>query len=98
MSETQNKELAKSYDPASIEAKWYPFWEKQGYFKAGLARRQALFLYPAASAEHYRYPSYGSRLQPQCDGLLDPLLPHERLQHDVAAGNRPRRYRNSDRC
>ena len=91
MSETQNKELAKSYDPASIEAKWYPFWEKQGYFKAGLAEGKP-------SAEHYRYPSYGSRLQPQCDGLLDPLLPHERLQHDVAAGNRPRRYRNSDRC
>lgn len=43
MSETQNKELAKSYDPASIEAKWYPFWEKQGYFKAGLAEGKPSF-------------------------------------------------------
>lgn len=73
MSETQNKELAKSYDPASIEAMWYPFWEQQGYFKAGLGRRQALFLYSAASAEYHRYSSHGSRLQPQCDGLSDPF-------------------------
>ena len=46
MSETQNKELAKSYDPASIEAKWYPFWEKQGYFKAGLAEVHSLTSFP----------------------------------------------------
>lgn len=44
MSETQNKELAKSYDPASIEAKWYPFWEKQGYFKAALQKASPLSL------------------------------------------------------
>ena len=43
MSETQNKELAKSYDPASIEAKWYPFWEQQGYFKAGLEEGKPSF-------------------------------------------------------
>ena len=35
MSETQTQELAKSYDPSSIEAKWYPYWEKKGLFKAG---------------------------------------------------------------
>jgi len=28
-------ELAKSFEPAAIEAKWYPVWEKAGYFKAG---------------------------------------------------------------
>lgn len=43
MSETQNKELAKSYDPASIEAKWYPLWEQQGYFKAGLEEGKPSF-------------------------------------------------------
>ncbi|MGZ8266769.1 MAG: valine--tRNA ligase [Burkholderiales bacterium] len=31
-------ELAKSFDPAAIEAHWYPFWEARGYFKAGLDR------------------------------------------------------------
>jgi valyl-tRNA synthetase len=31
-------ELAKSFDPAGIEARWYPEWERSGYFKAGLDR------------------------------------------------------------
>ena len=26
-------ELAKSFDPGSIERKWYPIWESRGYFK-----------------------------------------------------------------
>jgi valyl-tRNA synthetase len=29
-------ELAKSFEPAEIEARWYPLWESNGYFKAGL--------------------------------------------------------------
>ena len=29
-------ELAKSFEPAAIEARWYPFWEQNGYFKASL--------------------------------------------------------------
>ncbi|MDR0770910.1 MAG: valine--tRNA ligase [Burkholderiales bacterium] len=28
--------LAKSFDPAEIERRWYPQWEDAGYFKAGL--------------------------------------------------------------
>ncbi len=28
-------ELAKSFDPKDIEARWYPKWEESGYFKAG---------------------------------------------------------------
>jgi valyl-tRNA synthetase len=28
-------ELAKTFDPASIEARWYPFWDAKGYFRAG---------------------------------------------------------------
>jgi valyl-tRNA synthetase len=31
-------ELAKSFDPATIESHWYPLWEQRGYFKAGLDR------------------------------------------------------------
>ncbi len=30
------KELAKSFDPKSIESKWYEFWECKGYYVAGL--------------------------------------------------------------
>jgi valyl-tRNA synthetase len=29
-------ELAKSFEPRAIEAKWYPFWEKHGLFKPSL--------------------------------------------------------------
>ena len=31
-------ELAKSFEPAAIEARWYPVWESGGYFKAGADR------------------------------------------------------------
>ena len=29
-------ELAKSFDPKTLESKWYEFWENQGYYAAGL--------------------------------------------------------------
>ena len=29
-------ELAKSFEPAAIEGRWYPAWEESGYFAAGL--------------------------------------------------------------
>jgi valyl-tRNA synthetase len=32
---TPPMELAKSFEPAAIEARWYPEWEKNGYFTAG---------------------------------------------------------------
>ena len=28
--------LAKSFEPADIEQRWYPRWEKSGYFAAGV--------------------------------------------------------------
>ena len=28
-------ELARSFDPAAIEARWAPIWESRGYFAAG---------------------------------------------------------------
>ncbi len=28
------EELAKSFEPAAIESRWYPLWEKRGYFAA----------------------------------------------------------------
>ena len=30
------QELEKSFNPSSIESKWYPFWEQQGYYQCGL--------------------------------------------------------------
>jgi len=34
-SSSNSMELAKSFESAAIEARWYPEWEKNGYFKAG---------------------------------------------------------------
>ena len=31
-------DLAKSFEPADIEGRWYPLWEKNGYFRAGFDR------------------------------------------------------------
>lgn len=98
MSETQNKELAKSYDPASIEAKWYPFWEQQGYFKAGLEEGKPSFSIQLPPPNITGILHMGHAFNHSVMDSLTPFLSHERLQHDVAAGNRPRRYRNSDRC
>jgi len=36
-------ELAKSFEPAAIEAKWYPVWEAAGYFKAGYEAAKPAF-------------------------------------------------------
>src|SRR3954447_8290558 len=30
-------DLAKSFEPHSIKAKWYPLWEARGYFKPSFA-------------------------------------------------------------
>ncbi len=32
----QARELAKSFDPKTIESHWYEFWESKGYYAAGL--------------------------------------------------------------
>ncbi|MEO8753931.1 MAG: class I tRNA ligase family protein, partial [Casimicrobiaceae bacterium] len=29
-------ELAKSFEPHAIEAKWYPFWESRGLFRPSM--------------------------------------------------------------
>jgi valyl-tRNA synthetase len=36
-------ELAKTFDPAAIEARWYPFWDSRGYFRAGDAPGKPAF-------------------------------------------------------
>lgn len=34
--QSKTQELAKSFDPKTIESKWYAFWESRGYYAAGL--------------------------------------------------------------
>ncbi len=39
----QREPLAKSYDPAKVEQKWYSFWETRGYFRADAASTKPRF-------------------------------------------------------
>ena len=34
MCEQQEHNIPKVYDPASVEKKWYKYWEDNGYFHA----------------------------------------------------------------
>jgi valyl-tRNA synthetase len=47
---SSNMTLAKSFEPAAIEGRWYSAWEKNGYFQAGLdesnPRRFSILLPP----------------------------------------------------
>ena len=97
-SPASHMELAKSFEPAAIEARWYPAWESSGYFKAGLDPAKAgSFLHPAAAAQRHRHAAHGPWLQPDPHGCADPLPPHARRQHAVAARHRSRRHRHPDR-
>jgi valyl-tRNA synthetase len=41
MTTQTNQELAKSFDPKTIESKWYAFWESKGYYAAGFSKPTA---------------------------------------------------------
>ncbi|WP_418625408.1 valine--tRNA ligase [Sutterella wadsworthensis] len=43
MTDKETQELAKSFEPNEIEARWYPAWEKSGCFKAGLDPKMPAF-------------------------------------------------------
>lgn len=43
MTDKETQELAKSFEPNEIEARWYPAWEKRGCFKAGLDPKKPAF-------------------------------------------------------
>lgn len=43
MTDKETQELAKSFEPNEIEARWYPAWEKSGCFKADLDPKKPAF-------------------------------------------------------
>lgn len=43
MTDKETQELAKSFEPNEIEARWYPAWEKSGCSKAGLDPKKPAF-------------------------------------------------------
>ncbi|MEI8401440.1 MAG: valine--tRNA ligase, partial [Alcaligenaceae bacterium] len=53
-------DLSKSFEPAEIEARWYPEWERRGYFAAGQHVQSAA---PAATAA-IQAPAYAIQFPP----------------------------------
>ena len=40
---TDDRALARSYEPGAIERRWYAYWEERGYFRAGLDPARSAF-------------------------------------------------------
>ena len=40
---TEQLEMAKTYDPSLVEGKWYSHWEKNGYFHAEVNKEKKAF-------------------------------------------------------
>jgi valyl-tRNA synthetase len=75
-----NKELAKSFDPKAIEAKWYEFWESSGYYAAGLnadAHENFCILLPPPNVTGTLHMGHGFN-----QTLMDALTRYHRMRGD----------------
>ena len=73
-------ELAKSFEPADIERRWYPSWEDHGYFKAGLdtAKQDAFcILLPPPNVTGTLHMGHGFN-----QTLMDALTRYHRMRGD----------------
>jgi valyl-tRNA synthetase len=73
-------ELAKSFEPAEIERRWYPLWEQRGYFKAGLdAAKSGAFciLLPPPNVTGTLHMGHGFN-----QTLMDALTRYHRMRGD----------------
>ena len=72
-------ELAKSFDPHAIEAKWYPLWESRGYFKPSLrpARRRICILLPPPNVTGTLHMGHAFQ-----QTLMDVLIRYHRMRGD----------------
>ena len=87
--------MDKSYSPRDIESRLYA---GLGSRRLLCARRRgaAALLHRDPAAERHRHAAHGPRVPAHADGRADPLPPHARRPHAVAAGHRPRRHRHAD--
>jgi len=77
---TQTHELAKSFDPKSIENKWYAFWESQGYYAAGLnaeIKQNFCILLPPPNVTGTLHMGHGFN-----QTLMDALTRYHRMRGD----------------
>ena len=73
-------ELAKSFEPKDIEARWYPKWEESGYFKAGLDPNKAdnfCILLPPPNVTGTLHMGHGFN-----QTLMDALTRYHRMRGD----------------
>ena len=73
-------ELAKSFEPADIERRWYPVWESRGYFKAGLDTAKTdnfCILLPPPNVTGTLHMGHGFN-----QTLMDALTRHHRMRGD----------------
>jgi valyl-tRNA synthetase len=73
-------ELAKSFDPKTLESKWYEFWESQGYYAAGLdATKQDNFciLLPPPNVTGTLHMGHGFN-----QTIMDALTRYHRMRGD----------------
>jgi valyl-tRNA synthetase len=77
---SQPQELAKSFDPKAIEAKWYEFWESKGYYAAGLnpdAHENFCILLPPPNVTGTLHMGHGFN-----QTLMDALTRYHRMRGD----------------
>ncbi len=73
-------ELAKSFEPADIERRWYPLWEQRGYFNAGvdLDKKDAFcILLPPPNVTGTLHMGHGFN-----QTLMDALTRYHRMRGD----------------
>ncbi|WP_300317613.1 valine--tRNA ligase [Accumulibacter sp.] len=73
-------DLAKSFEPADIERRWYPDWEARGYFAAGLdrAKREAFcILLPPPNVTGTLHMGHGFN-----QAIMDALTRYHRMRGD----------------
>jgi valyl-tRNA synthetase len=73
-------ELAKSFEPADIEGRWYPLWESRGYFAAGLdtgRKENFCILLPPPNVTGTLHMGHGFN-----QTLMDALTRYHRMRGD----------------
>ncbi|HYN53900.1 MAG TPA: class I tRNA ligase family protein, partial [Methylotenera sp.] len=76
----QARELAKSFDPKTIESHWYQFWESNGYYAAGLnpeIRDNFCILLPPPNVTGTLHMGHGFN-----QTLMDALTRYHRMRGD----------------
>ena len=80
MTTSSKQELAKSFDPKTIESKWYAFWEAKGYYAAGLnpaIKENFCILLPPPNVTGTLHMGHGFN-----QTLMDALTRYHRMRGD----------------